>query len=168
MKKLLIRRILAGMIDYSFVMIYALLLLTVFSWVYSKLQIDISGVHPLRAQILGFLTLTFPVFLYFFLMERDIGNATYGKRFLKIKIKPGNVFWRNLLKLLPWEMAHAGVHWLMFYEQGGREYPLWVWLLLFVAQMITFLYWASILLSKGKSSLYDRWSSCGIRLSQGD
>ncbi|MBD8488849.1 RDD family protein [Echinicola sp. CAU 1574] len=160
MNKLVIRRLLAGMIDYGFVMIYAMILLAFFSGLYFLIQVNPAEVHPLLAQGMGFFVLTLPVFFYFFKAESGSHQGTFGKRLMRIKVVSGSIFIRNFLKLLPWEVGHAGVHWMIFYAEKGQEVPLWVWVLLILPQLVMLLYWASIIIYKGKSSLYDLVAKC--------
>lgn len=156
------RRLLAFWLDYLFIAGYAMLL---FVASYSLQRIIGEFLFsPFQGQLVGFFTLTLPVFLYFFVGENRVQHATPGKRICRIKIMAGNetppgsgaVFLRNLLKLLPWEVAHTGVHWLMHYSRRHQDPPLWVFVLLVVPQLVVLVYMLSILLSGGRSSLYDR------------
>ncbi|WP_186757198.1 RDD family protein [Echinicola salinicaeni] len=164
MKKLVIRRLLAGMIDYGCIMVYALILLAIFSGVYFVLQINPASIHPLLAQAIGFLTLTIPVFIYFYRSENGSYHGTLGKRALKIRVVGGNVWLRNVLKLLPWELGHAGVHWMIFFANIEEEPALWHWVLLIFPQLLTLGYWISILLSQGRTSIYDLLTKCRIEM----
>ncbi|WP_215225526.1 RDD family protein [Echinicola shivajiensis] len=164
MKKLVIRRLLAGMIDYGCIMVYALILLAIFSGVYFVLQVNPASIHPLFAQSIGFLTLTLPVFIYFYQTENGRYHGTLGKRALKIRVVGGNVWLRNVLKLLPWEMGHAGVHWMIFFANRGEEPALWLWILLIFPQLLTLGYWVSILFNRGRTSIYDHLAKCRIKM----
>jgi uncharacterized RDD family membrane protein YckC len=114
---------------------------------------------PVNGQIIGFLTLTVPVFLYFFLSEAGSKRASIGKRINKIRVYLFNesgittiqIFYRNIFKLLPWEIAHTGVHWLMYYLRSSRETPAWVYLLLIIPQIIVLVYLTSIIVQKEKA-----------------
>ena len=129
----------------------------------------IESLSNVQAQLVGFFSLTVPVFLYFFLTESGNQNATVGKRFFKIKVKShsisrkASVFKRNLFKFLPWEIAHVGVHWLFFYSSQNIEIPVWVWLLLILPQVTVIIYIISIIISKGKSSVYDNIGGTQIK-----
>jgi uncharacterized RDD family membrane protein YckC len=116
--------------------------------------------HPLFAQFIGLISLTLPIFFCFYLTEKSPKHATLGKRIVGIRLEPlasdSSFFMRNLLKFLPWEMAHTGVHWLFYYDRVGNEVPIWVWALLVVPQAITVLYWLTIVLKKGRSGFYDK------------
>ncbi|MEM7110235.1 MAG: RDD family protein [Bacteroidota bacterium] len=118
---------------------------------------------PIAASgLVSFFTLTLPVFLYFYLMEKSNMAATFGKRIIRISIftsrknKPRSIFLRNFLKFIPWEIAHVGVHWMVYYSARGTSPPLWVWITLLGPQLIVFSYLVSVVVYRGESSLYDQ------------
>lgn len=159
------RRVGAFFIDYGLIFIYAGILFTIALLIQNITNQVISTVHdsPFKDQIFGFLVLTLPVFLYFYICERSAYKGTLGKIIFKIEvhsIKPGNtkksIFIRNLLRFLPWEIAHTGVHWIIYYTSNNHQTPIWVFILLIVPQIIVILYFISIVVSKGQSSLYDK------------
>lgn len=122
---------------------------------------------PVKGQLIGFFTLTLPVFLYFFLFEKSRSGAIPGKRLFKLRVvvKPETkhgVLKRNLFKFLPWEIAHTGIHWA-YAQSDNEELPLFLWVLFLVPQLIVFIYAISILISKGKTSLYDRWAGTELQ-----
>ncbi|HKX87409.1 MAG TPA: RDD family protein [Flavobacterium sp.] len=165
MTRLLLHRILAWTIDFGIIVLYAILLLTVTSLFFNFRQADLN---PYLGQLIGFLTLTLPVIIYSYVTEKGNWKATIGKRALNLIIlTPENktnksILIRNLLKYLPWELAHLGVHWVIYFESIGRETPIWTWIILIVPQVMVFIYFVSIILSKGQASIYDKIS--GIRL----
>ncbi len=155
MSKLSIYRILAFSIDYLLIIAYGLLLFGVTT------VLDIEHLSPLEGQIVGFLSLTLPVYLYFYSTERSNRAATLGKRVLNIAVRSDTpnkraILKRNILKFLPWEIAHIGVHWQVYYANIDETQPLWVWVALIVPQIIVLGYLISIWIYKGQSSLYDR------------
>ena len=162
MLKQLTYRILAWFTDFAIIISYALLL-----WLFTMLLIGNANLqqieaNPIVGQLVGFVTLTLAVFLYSYLTEKSIWKGTIGKKLLKLSVvvekesnRP-NILLRNILKYLPWEVAHIGVHWIYFYESMGMETPLWVWITLIVPQLIVLGYFVSIIFSKGRSSIYDR------------
>lgn len=116
---LVVRRLLAFIIDYLLILIYAGLLIGA-----TLVITDPQPLHPVKAQLLGFFTLTLPVFLYSFLLEKGAKRATIGKRIMKLSVQynnPIDIAQRNFLKYLPWEIAHTGVHWLIFYSWSELE-----------------------------------------------
>mgnify|MGYP002397192802 CR=1 FL=1 len=150
---LVVRRILAFIIDYFIILAYAGILFGV-----SFLIADPQPLHPIKAQILGFVTLTLPIFLYSFLLEKSSYRATLGKRLMKLSVQYSNsidVAQRNFLKYLPWEIAHTGIHWLMFYSWSEQEIPLWVWVLTYLSQLLALVYFISLFRAKGTKTLYD-------------
>lgn len=124
------------------------------------MQIGVKELSPIEGQIVGFISLTLPVFLYFYLTEKSKAAATLGKRVLKIKVKSlhssGSIFMRNFIKFLPWEIAHVGGHWMGYYTNHAIDPPLWVWIVLIIPQLTVLYYMFSIVRTKGDSSLYDR------------
>jgi uncharacterized RDD family membrane protein YckC len=163
----IIHRILAWTIDFGIIVLYAVLLFTVTSLLFEVRQEDIN---PYWGQLIGFLTLTLPVITYSYLTEKSKWKATIGKRTLNLMVLVhGNkttksILQRNVLKYLPWELAHTGVHWIIYYESVGREIPIWTWAILNIPQVIVFIYFVSIIFSKGQSSIYDRISGTRLHL----
>ncbi len=162
MASLFLRRISAFIIDLILILLYAGFLYLITILFFSDFVNSQTNQSPVRMQIIGFITLTLPVFLYAYLTEKGSRKATIGKRRMNLKVvaanplKPRRIFLRNLLKYLPWEMAHTGVHWLFFYENDKADLPIWVWMMLAVPQVIVLLYFITIVIYKGESSFYDR------------
>lgn len=154
--KISIRRFLAFCIDYVLIVLYGSLLF------FLTKVFKIESLSTLQAQLVGFFSLTLPVFLYFFLTETGKHKASLGKRLLKLRVEtPSNynktaVFKRNFFKFLPWEVAHAGVHWMYYFSLQNKEAPFWVWVLLISPQIMALIYIISILISRGNSSVYDK------------
>ena len=163
-----IKRIIAYFIDYLIVLTYIGILIFISVFLFDSLAKDTSFISPVKGQLLGFFTLTLPVFFYFYLSERGKYGATLGKRIMKLKVIPVNpsqkkkVGLRNILKFLPWEIAHTGIHWLFYYYHQQIELPVWISILLILPQIIVFAYLISVVKSKGKSSLYDHFSETKI------
>lgn len=150
---LVVRRLLAFIIDYFIILAYAALLFGA-----TLLIAEPEPLHPVKAQLLGFLTLTIPVFLYSFLLEKSTKRATIGKRIMKLSVqynKPIDIAQRNFLKYLPWEIAHTGVHWFMFYNFSETEIPLWTWIVTYAAQLLALIYFVSLFRAKGTKTIYD-------------
>ena len=72
---------------------------------------------PGQAQLLGFLSLTLPVVLYFALSEAFVG-ATLGKRWVSLKVATisdeplglARSLMRSGIKFLPWELSHTALY----------------------------------------------------------
>jgi uncharacterized RDD family membrane protein YckC len=113
------KRLIATFIDLAGIILYVLILLGV-----ALTTFFISGNIPKlnlnNAHLLGFLTLTFPVMIYFVISEL-IYSATPGKRFAGLKVTSFNgrpltliqAIVRNIIKFLPWEYAHTLVYILL-------------------------------------------------------
>lgn len=155
--ELLFKRLVAYLIDCLVVLLYAGILALVSLQIHHAMDNALTNTNPFIGQLVGFVSLTIPAFLYFFLTERSAKRATIGKRIMKLKIDgDGSIFLRNFLKLLPWEIAHTGVYWLFYYSNQNAEPPIWVWILLILPQLMVLVYATSILVYKGESSLYDK------------
>ena len=159
---MVIKRFLAFAIDYLVMTLYAMALYALRIYLFDS-PVSNASYAPLYGQAIGFLSLTLPVFLYFYLSERSNFGGTMGKRVMHIQVvlstqthdRTLKIFLRNLLKFLPWEIAHTGVHWLIYYSENSIETPLWVWFSLILPQAVVLGYIVSIVSSGGKSSLYD-------------
>ena len=155
------KRFLAFLIDYFILVIYGTLLFGLSTFLLE------SDLHfgPLKGQLIGLITMTIPVFLYFYLLESGKSHATVGKRLLKLRVvgENANYFKRNLLKFIPWEIAHTGVHWVVYYSDNSMNVPAWNWIFLVLPQIIVFGYMISILAFKGKSSIYDKMAKTSVQ-----
>ncbi|WP_223034120.1 RDD family protein [Hanstruepera marina] len=160
---LLRKRILAALIDYIIILVYGLILFSISITLVPFDELS-KKTDPVHGQLIGFFSLTLPVILYFYIMESSKLKASLGKLALKIHVgsNGGSVLKRTILKFLPWEVAHLGVHWIYFYEFQNHSVPLWVWIVLILPQAVSLLYFFSIVYSKGKSSLYDQMAHTSI------
>ena len=145
------------MIDYVVIILYALLLFALSALLKDAIDLNLDLGSPWQNQIVSFLLLTLPVFLYFYISEKRNSNSTLGKKALKLKVisDNGNVFLRNVIKFLPWEVAHIGVHHIVFYNEQ-QESPIWVWSCLIIPQIVLIVHAFSVFLSKGERSVYDK------------
>lgn len=157
----LTKRFLAFAIDYLTIVIYALLLFGIATFIQNQFNINTERLSPITGQIIGLITLTIPIFLYFYCSEKSLHEGTLGKRWMHIAVtnnqpdRNKNILIRNILKFLPWEIAHFGVHWLLYYSSLEINPPIWVWIALITPQVIVIGYFISIILFKGESSFYD-------------
>lgn len=155
---LLARRVIAFCTDYLIFASYAVLLFVVVS------SLDPPPAGPIRGQIIAFFSLTLPVVLYGIVLEGGPKKATIGKRWMRIEVVgDGSVVFRNILKFLPWEIAHGGVHWMYYYEDVGGTIPGIIWILLVLPQVVVVVYVVSILVSRGRSSVYDKMAKTEIK-----
>lgn len=163
---LIFKRILAWIIDWVIILLYAVILGFVVTVLSEFNYVTIENLHPVDGQLIGFYSLTLPVVLYFIVLEAGKRHATVGKRLMKIEVtadhlRTGQVIARNVVKFLPWEFAHAGILWVNYIQTP--ETPLWIWLLLFVPQVLVAIYLMSIIATKGSRSLYDRLAGTRVR-----
>ena len=153
------RRFIAFVIDYLVILLYATFLWGLSLWLYKPFDISSIRISPVEGQVLGLVSLTIPVFLYHYLMESSSKMGTIGKLKMGIQVaanKRSQVFWRNLIKFLPWELAHLGVHQIRYFSNQEAEAPIWIWLFLLLPQLLVIMYLITIFRTKGTSSLYDR------------
>ena len=160
---LILSRIAAALLDYCFVIGYAILLFGLVGLLIGFEQLGTMEFSPVVGQLIAFSTLTLPVFLYFFLQEKSAKKGTIGKRALRLQVEmiqdtsthTRGILIRTVLKLLPWEIAHWGIQWMAFYVKNEMEPPIWVWVVLIVPQVVAFFYFVSMLYTRGTLSLYD-------------
>lgn len=168
MPLLLRKRILAILTDLGYIALYILVLYIIFSIIKTISGQNTVTWHPVTGQAVGFFLLTLPVFFYYYIYEKKFGY-TPGKKWNRVYLVFNNrarakaVFQRNFLKLLPWELAHTGGHWLIYYlRQGYSQPPFWVIVLLILPQLIVIIYIISLFLSKGKTTYYDKISETEV------
>jgi uncharacterized RDD family membrane protein YckC len=169
MSNIILKRVAAFFIDYCVIAMYASGLFIVTMLVIKVLHADLTHVSPWRGQVAGFLTLTLPVFLYFFLYEKGEQKSTPGKRIMQLQVVANGtntasaIFKRNVIKFLPWEIAHTGVHWIVFYNNHDQSPPTWVYVLLIAPQVLVVIYFISIVVT-GNKSIYDRIAGTSVRI----
>ena len=91
MKRILFRRLYSCSIDFLLVLFYAALLLLFSLMIQAQGRLS-NVLTPVNGQIVGFLTLTVPVFLYFFLSEAGRKEL----RWEKASIRYGSTHLMNL------------------------------------------------------------------------
>ena len=166
-------RTLAFAFDYGLIFLY-LVTLTVVGLIVNLVFPDIRSTlfaDPLSAELTGIIVLTLPVTLYFALFESSAWQATWGKRHRGLKVTRSNgerltrprALARNILKFVPWELAHACIWQISFV--GGESSPLisigfvLVWVL--VGANIV-----SLWISPRRQTLYDRLAgTCVVQAS---
>jgi uncharacterized RDD family membrane protein YckC len=155
------KRLVAFLIDYLLIITYALLLFGLVVSIYGFDNLQNTQLNAVQQYFTGFFTLTMPVFCYAYFMESGRYKATLGKQCMKIHIASplGNraILVRNILKFLPWEVAHIGIYSLRFYINKGAETPVWVWMLLVLPQVVVVVYFVSLFYYRGFYSLYDKF-----------
>lgn len=166
-KNVLLKRFCASLIDYCIILIYAIALYFISSLFSSAFKFE-SGYNPIMGQFIGIVTLTIPVIMYSYLSEKSCFRGTIGKKSQGLIVLTEssklnkNILTRNILKYMPWEFAHTGVHWTIYYDSKNMEVPIWTWCFLILPQIIVIVYLISIIVTKGKGSVYDRISRTKI------
>jgi uncharacterized RDD family membrane protein YckC len=121
---------------------------------------------PWAGQLLGLLTMTLPVVLYFTVCESAPMRGTLGKRALGLivvdvegqRLRPSAALLRNALKFLPWEFGHLVAQ--QSIHSGPEGFPAWVWL----PALIAFggpAWWVAALALRGRTP-YDRISGSRV------
>ncbi len=113
------KRVLAYLIDLALLYVYIIVLFM------SSMALDtVWPFHHLMAESyvlrhsISFFSLTFPLILYFILMEKGPRQGTLGKSWMKMRVvrvdgrraSLGLLTIRNVFKFLPWEIAHTHLH----------------------------------------------------------
>lgn len=163
---LIFKRILAWLVDWLLIVIYACFLFGIMALLSWLEIITLKAMHPVKGQLVGFLTLTLPVVLYGIVTESGKRHATVGKRVMKIEVTAASlttrsIIFRNIAKFLPWEFAHAGILWIN--HINTPETPVWIWLLLIGPQVLVIIYFMTIVGTKGSRSVYDFLSGTRVR-----
>jgi uncharacterized RDD family membrane protein YckC len=115
----------------------------------------------INMELYVLITISIPVWFYFTYFDSERSKGSFGKRLFKLVVKDhakqklslGKSFFRTILKLLPWEIAHIGIIFpspLYFENEPDVR-------ILTIAGLILFaVYAVSILVDKKNRSLYDR------------
>ncbi len=156
---LIAKRLIAFLIDYLILGCYAGVLALCALRFHLHERVD----SPWASLAIGFLSLTLPVILYFTLMENGRKQSTFGKRAMRLVVTSAShkkatlaqLAIRNMLKFLPWEIAHIGVHWAFFYSRQSVNPPVWVWIPLVVSQVLAVVYLIGIAFSANQQGLYE-------------
>jgi uncharacterized RDD family membrane protein YckC len=153
-----LRRVSAWLIDYFLVAIYLGVLFFV-TFVVTGGRLEIAGIAtPGARQLLGAVTLTIPVVLYFAICEASSRQGTIGKQATRLRVTGrdlerigfGRSLLRSSLKFAPWELAHAGIHHIP--KAGDIPWPAWAVLLASLA--LAGVYLAGLFSRQGRP-LYD-------------
>lgn len=155
-----LKRILAFMLDYLLIMLYALVLFA--AVVYLGWDSSVGKLSLLQQQMVSFGLLTLPVYLYFALSEFYAGK-TIGKRLLSLRViapRKSNIICRNIWKFLPWEVAHFAVYQMS--DPHSNDTPVWVWCCAIIPQLVVAAYLITLIVNKGKATLYDTWANTEV------
>jgi len=165
-----LRRVYALLIDYLFILVW-MGAIGITSFVLFVVAGDgypdyLGMFGPLGTQLLFFLLLTVPIGVYLYATESGRYHATLGKRKAGLRVvsvheaplSKMQVFWRTIVKLLPWEIAHTFVWQLqyVFYTHGYQpEPPVWVMIGLSGSILLAAIYVLMVLLRKDARGPHD-------------
>jgi len=167
---IIITRLKAFAIDYLIILAYIGLLFIATLAVSGLLDADLDNIDNLTAELIGFSTLTLPVILYFTFTEAGKFGGSIGKRRFNLKVisvRPIKVSFfqallRNVIKFLPWEIAHFSVFQIFSFTKRNTEPPSWVLYGLVAAQAIAIIYLLFIRFRKDNRSVYELISSTKV------
>ncbi|MBC7888310.1 MAG: RDD family protein [Ferruginibacter sp.] len=165
-----IKRVKAFIIDYLIILIYIGLLFGVTLFVFFLLKIKPAHISPVTGEMIGFLSLTVPVVLYFSILENGKYLGTIGKRKMGLCVvsnkmsKPGfgQILFRNIIKFLPWELAHFFIYRLFYFDSVNKPVPGWVLAGLIIAQVIALVYLFCMLIHRNKQGIYELLSQTRV------
>jgi uncharacterized RDD family membrane protein YckC len=164
------KRIKAFLVDYGIILLYIIFLFGV-SMLLSKLfSFPLNADDPFWGELIGFLTLTLPVILYFTFSENSNYAGTMGKRKYGLKVVNYNLskatfsqlLLRNAIKFLPWEMAHFFVFKLFYFSRIKANTPSWVMSGLIASQMLALTYLILLVFNKHHQSGYETLSKTRV------
>ena len=155
-------RVLAFGLDYLVMLLYIALLFVLSRTVLSSLLP--ADLAPGQAQLLGFVSLTLPVVLYFAVSE-SLAGATLGKRLLSLQVRSlsgerlslPRSFVRSGVKFLPWEISHTAVYRVVQPDASG-----WWSYLFFVSLGLAGLYLVTLFRLPHRPP-YDRLSGAAVQ-----
>lgn len=157
---LIIKRIAAFIIDYSVIILPYIVGVTLFNAMRSGTDVSqFVPTNPAQGQLMGFLSVTLPVTLYFVVMESWRG-ATLGKLRMNLVVQAADgtpasfaaVLLRNVLKFVPWEITHM----LIWRNVYSESFPTWAFVggLALVYGLLG-IYIATMVVSPSRQTLYD-------------
>jgi uncharacterized RDD family membrane protein YckC len=160
---IIISRLKAFAIDYLIIFIYIGLLLGVTLVISNLFDTDLNNFDTTTAELTGFFTLTLPVILYFTFTEAgkhhgSIGKRKFGLEVVSIKLSPASfnqLLFRNIIKFLPWEIAHFFIFQLFYFSRKDEQPPGWVLAGLIISQAMAVTYLLFILSNKNNRSIYE-------------
>jgi len=116
------QRVKAFMWDYLVIAGY-IVIITIMLWLIHASEWLFT--NRIQAQLSAFLLLTFPVILYFSILESSAQQATWGKHKAGLRVIDQNggrisfvrALARTLLKFIPWEISHTLIWEITFSPQ---------------------------------------------------
>lgn len=160
MKATFMFRLKAFLYDDILIMLYAVALFVVSTFLIPSLQNLFQG-SVVVAQLTGFFVITLPVSLYFVICDSRLVGQTFGKKKVGIQVvnqegESLSVFhssMRTILKFTPWEMSHFLVYRLV--HLGSEGVPLHLNIIGGVIYALIFTYILTAIFTRRKQALYD-------------
>jgi uncharacterized RDD family membrane protein YckC len=154
----LTKRFLALWLDYLLILGYMAVLFAVNLLIYLVFLGGIPAYDELGMNLIS-LTLIVPVILYSILAESGRRHATFGKAKAKLTvvssaagpIRLWQIILRNLVKFLPWQLAHIAIFHSMALQWEFS--PLWTGVMVCV-ELLPFL-WVGLLFRKDRRGIHD-------------
>jgi len=109
------KRIIELLVDYVLVVFYLFILFLVFLFIYIFiLDQNMPNYTNYQIHLLSVLKTTVPITLFFSYLDYKAPYGTVGKRFIRLKVHYKKYSFtssllRNIMKFLPWQIAHIGV-----------------------------------------------------------
>jgi uncharacterized RDD family membrane protein YckC len=126
------KRVQAFAYDYLLIFLYTVLLTLLGFGLHAMAPEQFTSIFssPYTGQLVGFLMLTTPAILYFALLESSIHQGSWGKQKTALSvvnmqnqpISRLQALYRNVLKFLPWEIAHFCIWQMPFIPGEGSPF----------------------------------------------
>jgi len=159
------RRTAAFVLDYLIIAVYIGILTALSLAINAAAPLLIPALFsdPISGQLTVFLILTLPVVLYFSLSESSFHHATWGKRWLGLKVSApngdrltfGRALLRSAVKFLPWELSHTALWRIPGWPAQPSEPPLAASIFFALAWLMIIANVISLVLSHRRQTIYD-------------
>lgn len=128
--------------------------------------------NPLRADLVAFMTTILPLSLYFAITESSASRGSWGKRKRGLRVATidgqrlsfGNALARNLLKFVPWQIAHTCLFNIPGWPIQPGSPPSWVMAGLILVWVLIGANIVSLLINPENRTLYDIVSGTRVGL----
>ncbi|HEY5806115.1 MAG TPA: RDD family protein [Candidatus Saccharimonadales bacterium] len=158
-----LRRVIAFSIDWGLIAAYVLTLFGIATAWSGGVPSPSLPYNALQHELLGFIVLTLPVVTYFAASEYRSGQ-TLGKYIMRIRVTTQQgkqlslrqAIGRNVLKFIPWEMAHFCVHHFVAANLENREPGAITIIVLIMTYVLVALYLGTLFWSGNHRPIYDR------------
>ncbi len=161
MKSYLKNRFLAGLIDFTLIALYIVILFGIALAFYNFALHEIPVFTFFEAHSIGFVTLVLPVILYSTFFEFSHYQGSVGKQIRGLKIVSDNykfltlqqVILRNIIKFAQWEYAHILIYIIYFVPNAMNSQ--WSLFGLVIANIVPVCYLGFIVFGKDNKAPYD-------------